>query len=62
MNPGIRAAIEGALRDTSKSSSKTLSDFYLNLQNDEIKEALKPFVQIKEGYMSVSVRCQRRRV
>jgi type IV secretion system protein VirB4 len=52
MNPAIRAAIEVAIRDTSKSSSKTLSDFYLNLQNDEIKEALKPFVQIKEGYMS----------
>lgn len=52
MNPGIRAAIEGAIRDTSKSRSKTLSDFYLNLQNDEIKEALKPFVQIKDGYMS----------
>lgn len=52
MNPGIRAAIDVAVRDTSKSSSKTLSDFYLNLQNDEIKEALKPFVQIKEGYMS----------
>ena len=52
MSPAIRAAIEGAVRDTSKSPSKTLSDFYLNLQNDEIKEALKPFVQIKEGYMS----------
>lgn len=52
MNPAIRAAIEMAIRDTSKSPSKTLSDFYLNLQNDEIKEALKPFVQIKEGYMS----------
>ncbi|MDE2028705.1 MAG: hypothetical protein KGJ11_09210, partial [Candidatus Omnitrophica bacterium] len=52
MNPAIRAAIETAVRDTSKSSSKTLSDFYLNLQHDEIKEALKPFVQIKEGYMS----------
>ena len=52
INPAIRAAIEMAVRDTSKSPSKTLSDFYLNLQNDEIKEALKPFVQIKEGYMS----------
>ena len=52
MNPAIRAAIEVAVRDTSKSPSKTLSDFYLNLQNDEIKEALKPFAQIKEGYMS----------
>ena len=52
MNPAIRAAIEVAVRDTSKSPSKTMSDFYLNLQNDEIKEALKPFVQIKEGYMS----------
>lgn len=52
MNPAIRAAIEGAVRDTSRSPSRTLSDFYLNLQNDEIKEALKPFVQIKEGYMS----------
>jgi len=52
INPAIRAAIDGAIRDTSKSSSKTLSDFYLNLQNDEIKEALKPFVQIKDGYMS----------
>jgi type IV secretion system protein VirB4 len=52
MNPAIRAAIEASIRDTSKSPSKTLSDFYLNLQNDEIKEALKPFVQIKEGYMS----------
>jgi type IV secretion system protein TrbE len=52
MNPAIRAAIERAIRDTSKASSKTMSDLYLNLQNDEIKEALKPFVQIKEGYMS----------
>jgi type IV secretion/conjugal transfer VirB4 family ATPase len=52
MTPAIRAAVEVAIRDTSKSSSKTMSDFYLNLQNDEIKEALKPFVQIKEGYMS----------
>ncbi len=52
ISPAIRTAIEGAIRDTSKSLSKTLSDFYLNLQNDEIKEALKPFVQIKEGYMS----------
>ncbi len=52
MSPTIRAAIEAAIRDTSKSPSKTLSDFYLNLQNDQIKEALKPFVQIKEGYMS----------
>jgi len=52
INPSIRAAIELAIRDTSKSSSKTLSDFYLNLQNDEVKEALKPFVQIKDGYMS----------
>ena len=52
MNPGIRAAIEEAIRDTSKSPSKTLSDFYLNLQHDQIKEALKPFVQVKEGYMS----------
>jgi len=52
MDPAIRAAIEAAVRDTSKSPSKTLSDFYLNLQNDQIKEALKPFVQIKEGYMS----------
>jgi type IV secretion system protein VirB4 len=52
MNPSIRASIEGAIRDTAKSPSKTLSDFYLNLQNNEIKEALKPFVQIQEGYMS----------
>jgi type IV secretion system protein VirB4 len=52
VSPPIRAAIEGAIRDSSKSPSKTMSDFYLNLQNDEIKEALKPFVQIKEGYMS----------
>ena len=52
MTPALRAAIETAVRDTSKSPSKTLSDFYLNLQNDEIKEALKPFVQIKDGYMS----------
>jgi len=52
MNPALRAAIEVAVRDTSKSSSKTLSDFYLNLQNDEIKEAIKPFVQVKDGYMS----------
>ena len=52
MDPAIRAAIEVAIRDTSKSPSKTMSDFYLNLQHDEIKEALKPFVQIKDGYMS----------
>src|SRR5262249_31312975 len=50
--PSIRAAIEKAVRDTGKSLSKTLSDFYLNLQHDEVKEALKPFVQVKEGYMS----------
>jgi type IV secretion system protein VirB4 len=52
VDPTIRAAIEAAVRDTSQSSSKTMSDFFLNLQNNEIKEALKPFVQIKEGYMS----------
>jgi type IV secretion/conjugal transfer VirB4 family ATPase len=52
ITPGIRAAIEVAIRDTSKSPSRTMSDFYLNLQNDAIKEALKPFVQIKDGYMS----------
>ncbi|MBF0511412.1 MAG: hypothetical protein HQL13_03690 [Candidatus Omnitrophica bacterium] len=52
INPVIRSSIETAVRDTSRSSSKTLSDFYLNLQNDEIKEALKSFVQIKDGYMS----------
>ena len=52
MTPSIRAAIDAAIRDTSRSGSKTLSDFYLNLQHDEIKEALKPFVQIKDGYMS----------
>jgi len=52
ISPAIRASIEGAIRDTSKSVSKTMSDFYLNLQNNEVKEALKPFVQIKEGYMA----------
>ncbi len=52
ITPAIRAAIEVAVRDTGQSPSKTLSDFYLNLQHDEIKEALKPFIQIKEGYMS----------
>jgi len=52
MTPMLRSAIETAIRDTSKSQAKTLSDFYLNLQNDELKEALKPFVQIKEGYMA----------
>ena len=52
VTPSIRSAIDQAIRDTSKSTSKTLSDFYLNLQNDEIKEALKQFVQVKEGYMA----------
>ena len=52
ISPSIRASIEGAIRDTSKSPSKTLSDYYLNLQDNEIKEALRPFVQIKEGYMA----------
>jgi len=52
MSPSIRGAIDMAIRDTSSSPSKTFSDFYLNLQNDEIKEAIKPFVQIKDGYMS----------
>jgi type IV secretion system protein VirB4 len=52
VTPIIRSAIDQAIRDTSKSKSKSLSDFYLNLQNDEIKEALKQFVQIKDGFMS----------
>ena len=52
MTPPVRAAIDMAIRDTSRTPSKTLSDLYLNLQHDELKEALKPFVQIKEGYMS----------
>ena len=52
MTPAIRTAIEIGVKDTSKCPSKTLSDYYLNLQNDEIKEALKPFVTITEGYMS----------
>jgi len=52
ITPVIRSAIDQAIRDTSKRSSKSLSDFYLNLQNDELKEALKQFIQIKEGYMS----------
>ena len=50
--PLVRSDIDQAIRDTSKSPNKSLSDFYLNLQNDELKEALKQFVQIKEGYMS----------
>ncbi len=52
VDPSLRAAIETAVRDTSRSASRTLSDFYLNLQHEQIKEALRPFVQIKEGYMS----------
>jgi type IV secretion system protein VirB4 len=52
VDPATRSAIETAVRDTAKSPSKTLSDFYLNLQHDELKEALKPFVQIKDGYMA----------
>ena len=52
ITPLIRSDIDQAIRDTSKSPNKSLSDFYLNLQNDDLKEALKSFVQIKEGYMS----------
>ncbi len=52
ITPLVRSAIDQAVRDTSKSPSKSLSDFYLNLQDDELKEALKQFIQIKDGYMS----------
>jgi len=52
MTPAIRAAIEIGVKDTSRRPSKTLSDYYLNLQNDAIKEALKPFVAVTEGPMA----------
>jgi type IV secretion/conjugal transfer VirB4 family ATPase len=52
ITPVTRAAIDQAVRDTSKTNLKSMSDFYLNLQDDEIKEALKTFVSVKEGYMS----------
>lgn len=52
MTPVLRSSIEKAVKDTSQRPSKTLSDFYLNLQDDEIKEALKPFVEVAGGFMA----------
>jgi type IV secretion system protein TrbE len=48
----IRTTIEEGIRNTAARPNKSLSKFYLNLQNDEIKEALKQFVSITDGYMA----------
>jgi len=52
MDPKLRADIELAVKETSKSQSKTLSDLYLNLQNPKLKEALGPFVTVTKGNMA----------
>ncbi|MFH0754236.1 MAG: hypothetical protein V2A70_06700 [Candidatus Omnitrophota bacterium] len=52
VTPQIRADIDQAIRDTSKTPSRTLSDLYLNTQNQVIQQALSQFVTIKQGFMA----------
>jgi type IV secretion system protein VirB4 len=52
VTPTERTAINDALETLRSDKSKTLSNFYMNIQDKNIRSALEPFVSIKSGIMS----------
>ncbi len=52
ITPSIRADIDQAIRETSRTPNRTLSDLFLNTQNKVIQEGLSQFVAIKQGFMA----------
>ena len=52
ITPQIRADIDQAIRDTSKTPSRTLSSLFFNTQNKIIQEALAQYLEVKQGYMA----------
>jgi type IV secretion system protein VirB4 len=52
VTPTERTAISDALETLRSDKNKTLSNFYMNIQDKNIRNALEPFVSIKSGIMS----------